>query len=56
MGEYHMPMETAFYHTDVRIALALQVASQERRGQKPGGIDYAENAGDRAVEKLEQKK
>lgn len=36
------------------LALALQPAAQERRGQRVHGPDFADRAGDRAVEKLQR--
>ena len=54
MGEYHLPQHQAFYHTPMVIALALQTAAAERRGQRPAGVDFADRAGDRAVEALQK--
>jgi hypothetical protein len=53
MGEYHIPQREAFYHTPMVIALALQTAAAERRGQRPAGVDFADQAGDRAVAALQ---
>lgn len=52
MAEYHQTSFEALYRTPMALALALQPAAQERRGQQSGGPDFADQAGDRAVERL----
>lgn len=53
MAEYHQTSFHALYRTPMALALALQPAAQERRGQRSVGPDFADQAGDRAVEVMQ---
>lgn len=54
MGEYRYSLQEAFFEVPMSLSLSLQAAARERRGQPHVGPDFAERAGDRAVQRMKE--